>query len=141
MKHVALAALAALPALGAIVVPCDSPVAVTEGCGNRWTSKPVSLAPNRCYAFVFDAKGPATGTVTAGARDVNVDLPAPGDGARSYTNVFYNTDASVPFHFGAWHLVGTATCANPRVLPVTPRYRTFGGQPLSHLSKYGLSKF
>ena len=132
MKHVALAALAALPALGAIVVPCDGPVAVTEGCGNRWTSKPVALAPNRCYAFVFDAKGPATGTVTAGARDVNVDLPAPGDGARSYTNVFYNASASVPFHFGAWHLVGPATSANPRVLSVTPRYRVFDGQPLGH---------
>ena len=132
MKYSALVVLAALPALGVLVVPCGGPVSVTEGCGERWSSKPVALAPNRCYAFAFDAKGPATGTVTAGSRDVNVDLNAPGDGARSYTNVFYNARESTPFHFGAWHLVGTATCTNPRVLPVTPRYRTFGGQPLGH---------
>ena len=69
MKYSALVVLAALPALGVLVVPCDGPVSVTEGCGERWSSKPVALAPNRCYAFAFDAKGPATGTVTAGSLD------------------------------------------------------------------------
>ena len=120
------------PRVREVSVPCDGPVSVTEGCGNRWTSKPVALAPNRCYAFAFDAKGPATGTITAGSRRANMDLGAPGDGTRSYTNVFYTASASETFHFGAWHLVGTATCANPRILPVTPRYREFGGQPLGH---------
>ncbi len=108
-------------------------LALTGGGDQRWRSAPVAVGSDRRYAFVFSAKGPASGTLTSGAGCANVDLPAPGAAWQTYTNVFRTatragaTAYPETFHLGEWKMNGRVLFDAVRLVPVTPRWRTFPG--------------
>ena len=107
-------------------------LALTGGGNQRWKSEPVTIESDRRYAFVFSAKGPATGTLNSGSECANVDVSAPGAEWTAYTNVFRATTGagatlSETFHLGEWGMSGRVLFDAVRLVPVTPRWRTFAG--------------
>lgn len=110
----------------------DEAIELVGGRDERWTSPAVELGSDRRYAFVFSAKGPATGSMTSGPACANVDLGAPGADWTAYTNIFRSSSRSTPtyrekLHLGEWKMGGKVVFDNVEVIPVTPRWRRFGG--------------
>ncbi len=107
-------------------------LALTGGGNKSWKSAPVTLGSDRRYAFIFSAKGPASGSLTSGAACANVDLEAPGATWQTHTNVFRATTgagATYPetFHLGEWEMNGRVLFDAVRLVPVTPRWKTLPG--------------
>ena len=105
-------------------------LALTGGGDQRWQSVATTLACDKRYAFVFSARGPATGALTSGPGCVNVDLPAPGADWRAYTNVFRAMSHAGKtfrecFHLGEWKMGGRVLFDDAKIIPVTPRWKAF----------------
>lgn len=105
---------------------------LTGGKDQRWESAPTEFASGARYAFVFSAKGPASGSLTAGPNSANFDLPAPGAEWRAYTNVFR---AQTPegktykgrFHLGEWKMGGRVLFDDAKLVPVVARWKQLPG--------------
>lgn len=108
-------------------------IAIDGGGDGRWTSPAVELDADRRYAFVFSAKGTASGTLTSGPGRANVDVQAPlsSAGRVAYTNVFRSFSApgrySETFHLGEWKMTGRAVFDAAALVPVTPRWKKCAG--------------
>lgn len=108
-------------------------IAIDGGGDGRWTSPAVELDGDRRYAFVFSAKGSASGTLTSGPGRVNVDVAAPSSSAGriAHTNVFRSFSApgrySESFHLGEWKMTGRAVFDAAELLPVSPRWKKCAG--------------
>ena len=107
-------------------------IELVGGKDGRWTSPALELASDRRYAFVFSAKGPATGSMTSGPACANVDIGAPGADWTSYTNIFRASSRATPtyretLHLGEWKMGGKVVFDNVELIPVTPRWKRFDG--------------
>lgn len=107
-------------------------IELVGGKDERWSSPARELASDHRYAFVFSAKGPATGSMTSGPSCANVDIGAPGADWTSYTNVFRASSRATPtyretLHLGEWKMGGKVVFDNVEVIPVTPRWKRFDG--------------
>ncbi|MGN0852025.1 MAG: glycoside hydrolase domain-containing protein [Kiritimatiellia bacterium] len=107
-------------------------IGLEGGKNERWTSPPVEIASDRRYAFVFAAKGPASGSMTSGPSCANVDIQAPGAAWVVHTNVFRASSRPTPtyretLHLGEWEMSGTVAFDGVKVIPVTPRWKRHAG--------------
>ena len=104
-------------------------IELVGGKDERWTSPSQELVSDRRYAFVFSAKGPASGSMTSGPAGVNFDIPAPGAEWTSYTNIFRASSQKTPtyretLHLGECKMGGTVVFDGVQAIPVEPRWKT-----------------